>query len=81
MSKSAKFYLEDANIATEPLGPVSSLYLDQIQHIADGEVSDLLQGQPIYVLGQMGESKRIMGSEIKSITVHGGKLILELALP
>ena len=81
MSKSGEFYLDDASVEEMQLGNVSSLYLDQIQHIADGVVRDLLQGQPIYVLGQMGESKRIMGSEIKSITVHGGKLILELALP
>jgi len=29
----------------------------------------------------MGESKRIMGSDIRSVTVRDGKLIIELALP
>lgn len=81
MSRSGEFYLDDASVEEMQLENISPLYLDQIQQIADGVVRDLLQDRPIYVLGQMGESKRIMGSKIKSITVHDGKLIVELALP
>jgi len=81
MSQSGEFYLDDASVEEMQLEDVSPLYLDQIQQIADGVVRDLLQDRPIYMLGQMGESRRIMGSEIESITVHDGKLIVELALP
>lgn len=76
-----EFYLDDASVEELQIDGIPPLYLDQIQQLADGVVRDLLQERPIYTLGQMGESKRIMGSEIKAITVRDGKLIVELAMP
>jgi hypothetical protein len=81
VSKSGEFYLDDASVEELRLENVAPLYMQEIRQLADGVVRDLLQDRPIYVLGQMGESKRIMGNEIKSVTVHDGKLIIELALP
>jgi len=80
-SDRGKFYLDHASVEEMQIDGVPSLYLAQIQQLADGVVSDLLQDQAIYTLGQMGESKRIMGSEIKSISVHNGKVIVELSMP
>lgn len=76
-----EFYLDDASVEELQIDNVEPLYLDQIRQIADGVVRDLLQDRPIYTLGQMGESKRIVGSEIKSVTVRNGNLIVELAMP
>ena len=78
---SGKFYLGHASVEEMQIDGVPSLYLAQIQQLADGVVRDLLQDQAIYTLGQMGESKRIMGSEIKAIRVHNGKMIVELTMP
>lgn len=80
-SKTGEFYLDDASVEELKLDNVAPVFQNQIRQIADGAVRDLLQDQPIYVLGQMGESPRIMGSELKSVTVRNGKLILELAMP
>jgi len=78
---SGEFYLDDASVEELEIDGVPSLYVDQIQQLADGVVRDLLQDRPIYTLGQQGEPKRLMGSEIKSVTVHDGKLIVELEMP
>jgi hypothetical protein len=78
---SGKFYLDHASVEELQIDGVSSLYLAQVQQLAVGVVRELLRDQPIYTLGQMGESKRIMGSEIKSISVHNGKVIVELTMP
>jgi len=78
---SGKFYLDHASVEEMRIDGVPSMYLAQIQQLADGVVRDLLKDQAIYTLGQMGEPKRIMGSEIKSISVHDGKLIVELPMP
>ena len=75
------FYLNDARIEELQIDGVPALYADQIRRLADGIVSELLQERPVYTLGQMGESKRIMGGEIRSIEVHDGKLVVELAMP
>ena len=80
-SDSGKFYLDHASLKEMQIDGVPSLYLAQVQQLADGVVRDLLQDQAIYTLGQMGESKRIMGSEIKAIRVHNGKMIVELTMP
>ena len=80
-AQAGEFYLDDASVEELQIDNVPPLYLDQIRQNADGVVRDLLQDRPIYTLGQMGESKRIMGSEIKSVTVRNGKLIVELAMP
>ena len=80
-SQSGEFYLDNASVEEMQIDGVPSLYLAQIQQLADGVIRDLLQDQAIYTLGQMGESKRIMGSEIKAISVHNGKVIVELAMP
>jgi hypothetical protein len=76
-----EFYLDDASVEELQIDNVDPVSLDQIRQLADGLVRDLLQEHPIYTLGQMGESKRIMGSELKSVTVRDGKLIVELAMP
>jgi hypothetical protein len=81
MNSSGEFYLDDASIEELRIENVAPLYLEQVRQLADGLVRDLLQERPIYTLGQMGEEKRIMGSDIKSVTVHDGKLLIELALP
>ncbi len=78
---SGKFYLDHASVEEMRIDGVPSLYLAQIQQLADGVVRDLLKDKAIYTLGQMGESTRIMGNEIKSISVHDGKLIVELPMP
>ena len=80
-SDSGEFYLDDASVEELRIDGVPSLYADQIRQLADGVVRDLLQDQPIYSLGKMGESKRIMGSDIKSVTVRNGKLSVELEMP
>jgi len=80
-SDSGKFYLDHASVEELQIDGVPSLYLAQIKQLADGVVRDLLQDQAIYTLGQMGETKRIMGSEIKAIRVQDGKLIVELSMP
>ena len=80
-SDSGEFYLDDASVEELQIDGVPSLYEDQIRQLADGVVRDFLQNQPIYTLGQRGESKRIMGSDIKSVTVRNGKLIVELEMP
>ena len=81
VGRTGEFYLDDASVEELQVNGIPSLYLEQIQQAADGVVRDLLQDRPVYVLGQMGESTRIMGSKIKSVTVHDGKLVIELALP
>ena len=81
LNSSGEFYLDDASVEELQVGNISPLYLDEVQQLADGAVRDLLEDRPIYTLGQMGESKRIMGSDIQSVTVRDGKLIIELALP
>jgi len=78
---SGKFYLEHPSVEEMQIDGVPSLYLAQVQQLADGVVRELLQDQAIYTLGQMGESKHIMGSEIKAIRVHNGKVIVELTMP
>jgi hypothetical protein len=78
---SGKFYLDHASVEEIQIDGVPSMYLPQIQQLADGVVRDLLQDQAIYTLGQMGESKRIMGSDIKAIRVRNGKLTVELSMP
>ena len=80
-NNSGEFYLDDASVEELQVDNVDPASLEQIQQITDGVVRDVLQDRPIYTLGQMGESKRVMGSELKSVTVHGGKLIVELAMP
>ena len=78
---SGEFYLDDASVEELEIDGVPSLYVDQIRQLADGVVRDLLQDRPIYTLGQSGEPKRLMGSDIKSVTVRDGKLIVELEMP
>lgn len=75
------FYLDDTNVKELQIDGVPTLYLEQIRQLAGGLLRDLLRARPIYTLGQMGESRRIMGSEIKSIKVRNGKLLVELAMP
>ena len=76
-----EFFLDDASVEELQIEGVPQLYADEIRQVADNVIRDVLHDQPIYSLGQMGESKRIMGSELKSVTVRDGKLIVELAMP
>ena len=76
-----EFFLDDASIEELQIEGVPQLYADEIRQVADSVIRDVLRDRPIYSLGQMGESKRIMGSELKSVTVRDGKLIVELAMP
>jgi len=81
LNSTGEFYLDDASIEELQIANIAPLYLDEIRQLADGLVRDLLEEHPIYKLGQRGESTRIMGSDIQSITVHDGKMLVELALP
>lgn len=76
-----QFFLDDARIEELHMAGVPELYLKQIQQLADGVVREVLHNQPIYTLGQMGESKRILGSKINKLSVRDGKLIVELEMP
>lgn len=81
VSDSGEFYLDDARVRELRIENIPPAYEEQIRQLADGVVGDLLLERPVYVLGQLGEAKRIMGSKMKSVAVHNGKLIVELALP
>jgi len=78
---SGKFFLDDASVKELQIDGIPNLYLHQIRQVVDGVVKGLLQDQPIYTLGQMGEPKRIIGSAIKKVTVENGKLLVELEMP
>jgi hypothetical protein len=81
LNSSGEFYLDDASVEELRLGQVPPLYLDEVRQLADGLVRDLLEERPIYVLGQSGESTRIMGSELKAVAVRDGRVVVELSLP
>lgn len=78
---SGDFYLDDADVKDLQVDGIPTPYLDQIRRLADGVLRDLLRDHPIYTLGQLGEAKRFMGSEIKSIKVRDGKMVVELSMP
>jgi len=81
ISKSGEFYLDNASIEELTLNDVPPVVQNQIRQIADAALRELLRDRAIYVLGQMGESKSVMGSDIKSVTVHDGRLLIEIAMP
>lgn len=81
LSKSGEFYLDNARVEELTLNDVPPVIQNQIRQVADAALSELLRDRAIYVLGQMGESKSIMGSDIKSVTVHDGRLLIEIAMP
>jgi len=74
-------FLDDASVEELHIDGVPPLYANQIRQLADSVIRDLLQDYPIYTLGHGSKSQRIMGSDIKSVTVHEGKLFLELEMP
>lgn len=80
-SKSGEFYLDDTRVEELKLNGLPTSIQGQIHQVADASVRELLRDRPIYVLGQMGEAKQIMGSDIKSVSVHNGTLLIELAMP
>lgn len=80
-SSSGEFFLDDASVEELWLDDIAPIYLREIRQLADAVVRQTLQDYPIYTLGQMGENTRLMGSDIKSIKVHDGRLIIELAMP
>lgn len=76
--KTGEFYLDDATLAELNIEGVPPQYLGELQRVAEQAARELLNSRPIYVLGQSGESKKLMGSEIKAVSVQNGKLIIEL---
>lgn len=81
VADTGEFFLDNASIEDLQIEGVPQLYADEIRQVADSVIKDVLHNRPIYRLGQMGESKRIMGSKLKSVSVRDGKLIVELAMP
>jgi len=81
LSSSGEFYLDDASVEELSVDSVPPLYLDEIRQLADGLVRDLLEERPIYVLSQRRGSQDLLGSELKSVKVRDGRLVVELALP
>lgn len=78
--KTGEFYLEDAALAELSVDGVPPEYVGELRQVAEQAARELLSRQPIYVLGQSGESKKLMGSEIKAVSVRNGKLVIELAM-
>lgn len=78
---SGNFYLDDAGVKELQVDGIPTVYMAQIRRLADGVLRDLLRDHPIYTLGQLGEAKRFMGSEIKSIEVRDGKMVVKLGMP
>jgi len=81
LNSSGEFYLDDASVEELSVDSVPPLYLDEIRQLADGVVRDLLEERPIYVLSQGRGSQGLLGSEVKSVKVRNGQLVVELALP
>ncbi len=79
--KSGEFYLDDPQLRELTVQDAVPVYQEFLRHSAQVGLSELLAQQPVYVLGQMGESKRILGSELKGVTVEDGRVLLELAMP
>lgn len=79
--KRGEFYLDDARVEKLTLVDIAPPLVEQIRQFAEVVVRQALQGYPIYALGQTSEPQRFMGSEIKSVMVRDGKLIIELAMP
>ncbi len=77
---SGEFYLRDANVEELSIDGVPEQYIGEIRRLAEHTAREVLNNHPIYVLGQLGESKQLMGREIKAISVRDGKLVLELAM-
>lgn len=79
--KTGELFLDDARIIDLAFTDVPMLPLEPIVQIAETMLRPGLQSHPVYVLGQSGEEKRFMGSEIKSVAVRDGKLEITLAMP
>ncbi len=78
LKQSGEFYLDDPLIRELHVNGLEPAYRDLLLVAAQTGLQELLRLRPVYVLGQMGEPKRIMGSELKSVTVEDGQLLLEL---
>lgn len=77
---SGEFYLRDATVEELAIDGVPEQYAGELRRIAEQAAREMLNSRPIYVLGQLGESKQPLGREIKAINVRGGKLVLELEM-
>ncbi|MEW5757833.1 MAG: DUF1439 domain-containing protein [Pseudomonadota bacterium] len=80
-STRGELYLDDPQLTELTVQNVVPIYQEFLRHAAQVGMQELLAHQPIYVLGQMGESKRILGSELKGVKVEDGQVLLELAMP
>lgn len=78
--KTGEFFLEDATLAELHIDGMPPQYLGELKQLAEQTARELLNSQPIYILGQAGEAKSLLGSEIKAISVRNGKLVIELAM-
>lgn len=78
--KSGAFYLEDAELKELDIDGLPAQYTSEFRNLAEQAAREVLRTRPVYVLGQSGEEKTLMGREIKAISVRHGKLVIELAM-
>ena len=79
--KTGEFFLDDATVEELSIEGVPDQYLGELRRLAGQIAREALNQHPVYVLGSLGESKKLMGSEIKGIRVRDGKLVIELEMP
>jgi len=78
--KTGSVYLDDAALDELHIDGVPPEYANQLRTVAEQMARELLASQPIYVLEKGDGLNKIMGSEVKSVAVRHGKLVLELAM-
>src|SRR3569832_178969 len=78
--KTGSGYLDDAALDELHIDGVPPEYANQLRTVAEQMARELLASQPIYVLEKGDGLNKIMGSEVKSVAVRHGKLVLELAM-
>ncbi len=80
-ARTGEFFLDDATVEELSIDGVPDQYLGELRRLAEQVAREALNQHPVYVLGTLGESKKLMGSEIKAIAVRDGKLVIELDMP
>lgn len=78
--ESGAFYLDEAELKELDIDGMPEQYTSELRGLAQHRAREALRTRPVYVLGQSGEEKTLMGREIKAISVRQGKLIIELAM-